>query len=382
MSFFLASVRLLRHFGCLVICCLTLVCWSTLCAVALGQTSKPADEVSNVPDIRLWYGDSQSFGHLGNSQPTVHILGNVTAVKRVADTYFQVNRGQKRPFSLGTDLHRLGRDGDFNIEISRDALRNGPNDLNIVVRTAWGDEVKKNVVIHYDSKPAASLPMEVDFSKVNDIQTVAEVIDGKWELTEQGVRTEQPYYDRVLAFGDRSWTDYEATAEIIFHPHLPELKKRSLGGPPYLSHSHTSFNLRWAGYPEDGFQPRRDWRSIGALVALRVDRSSPKQGSYWWLHFGRGIQGVPAKRSLTDKVNRSVIELEQRYCYRMRVKTLSDQTARYSTKVWNSTSPEPAQWQFEATDESEAFRSGCLAFVVHHSDVTLCRLRIDALDSE
>jgi hypothetical protein len=338
-------------------------------------------ENKQLPQIHLWYGDRQRFGHLGNPQPLINVLGSIKSVGQVADAYFQLNEGRHQQMVFGGDLHRLARDGDFNIEIERSALKVGENTVRITARTPLGRDVTRELIIRYVGKFGCKPPIEVDFSKVENIQHVAEVIDGKWSLTEQGVRTAEPYYDRQLAFGDHSWKNVELRAEIIFHRHFVEFEGRNPHGPPYLSHAHTSFCLRWAGHPEDGFLPRRDWMNLGSLVALRCDLATPDQGSYWWMHFGRGIKGKPAKRSILAKEERFQIVPGERYRYRMRAETLSSEETRYSTKLWCAGDEEPDDWQLQAVDRSESVPSGSIVFVVHHSDVTLCRLRIESLKS-
>lgn len=345
----------------------------------LAQDNKDSGEttaVKDTPVISVWYGDHQKFGHLGNTHPQVNLLGSITPKSGVADMSYRLNKGRRRPLILGPDLHRLARSGDFNIGIQRDALKSGRNVVQIHCRTLDGTDFDKEVILEYYPNKSWSLPYEVDFSKIESIQDAAEVVDGKWELTGQGVRTNEPYYDRVLAFGDNTWTDIELEAEIIFHQHFVDFQNRNPNGPPYLSHAHTSFDLRWQGFPDDGWVPRRDWQSIGSLVALRIDLGQAKSGSFWWMHFGRGIPGKPAKRSVMKRDTRFQIQLEKPYRYRMRVETLSDSSAKYQTKVWSLGDPEPSDWQMTAIDESESIRSGSAVFVVHHSDVTLCKLKI------
>lgn len=333
----------------------------------------------NKPEISVWYGDQQRVGQIGHTNPQVNLLGSIKPAAAVADMSYRINGGRRRPLILGPDLHRLARSGDFNVEIERDALTPGKNVVQIHCRTLHGVDLDREVVLEYQPKTSWPMPYEVNFAELDSIQDAVEIVDGKWQLTKHGVRTAEPYYDRTLAFGDASWTDFELEAEIIFHRHFVDFQRRNPDGPPYLSHAHTSFNLRWGGYPDDGWVPRRDWQSIGSLVALRCDLAQPKAGSYWWMHFGRAVSGKPAQRSVMTRDVRYDIQLETPYRYRMRVETISDHQSRYRTKVWRSGEQQPTHWQMEAVDESESIRSGCVVFVVHHSDVTLCKVKADRL---
>lgn len=332
------------------------------------------------PKISIWYGDQQTFGQLGHAQPLINVLGTIKHKEQVADMRYRVNRGPSKQLILGPDLHRLARPGDFNIEIERNALKPGENIVQIHARTLRGADLDTTVTINFKPDKEWSLPFEVDFTKLQSLQDAVEVIDGKWTLTKQGVRTEIPYYDRQLAFGDTTWKDYDLQAEIIFHHHFVDFQGRNRSGPPYLSHAHTSFNLRWGGHPDDGWVPRRNWQNLGSLVALRCDLAQPKAGSYWWMHFGRSRPGERVKRSTASPETRFKIDLESRYRYRMQVETIAPHKARYRTKVWQTGDEEPADWQMEATDESEALPSGGAVLVVHHSDVTLCSLKVDRLE--
>ena len=337
----------------------------------------PSEKPAQLPVIDFWYGDEQRFGHLGNTQPLVNVLGSITPREHIGDVSYQLNNLKRQQLRFGTDLHRLARSGDFNIELDRAQLKAGENKLTLRLHDLWGRQVIRELMLHYTPDVSWSLPCEVDFSKVENLQDVVEIHDGKWKLTGEGVRTAEPYYDRQFAFGDDSWTDYELHAEIIFHQHFPERLGRNTGGPPYLSHVHTSFNLRWGGHPDDGVQPRRAWQNLGSLVALRTDLATPKKGSYWWMHFGFGQKGKPAKRSMMEQEQRIPIELGKRYHYRMRAETIDKEgSTRYSTRVWADGTKEPDDWQMVAADQSETLASGAAVFVVHHSDVTLCRVRV------
>ena len=171
-------------------------------ASTTGQTSELAvAEKPTLPMIDLWYGDHQSFGPAGNPQPLINVLGSVDPVEQVADATFRVNKGRSRPVVFGPDLHRLARRGDFNLEIDRSTLKDGENAVEIRLRTPKGRDVFKELVIDFQENAELALPLEIDFSKVDRLQDVVEATDGKWNLTGEGVRTAEPYYDRQLTFG-------------------------------------------------------------------------------------------------------------------------------------------------------------------------------------
>jgi len=333
------------------------------------------------PTVRFWYGSEQTFGASGNSNPLINILGSIEPASNAANVWYRLNNEKARQLVLGPDLHRLARRGDFNVEIERSRLRSGRNTFQIMLHDLWGRKRVAELQINFVPGRSWRLPYHVDFSKVNNLQSVVDVIDGKWELTEHGVRTAEPYYDRTFAFGDSNWKDMELHAQLIFHRQFVDFQDRLHSGPPYLSHAHTSFNMRWAGFPEDGAVPRRAWQNLGSLVALRSDLAQAKAGSYWWMHYGYARRGPKVKRSEMTRDRRFAIELEQRYHYRMRVETVAGENARYSARLWKDGDPEPAEWQMVGTDAAETVPSGSVVFVVHHSDVTLCSIDVVELES-
>ena len=345
---------------------------------AIRNITTPAEK--DIPEILLWYGDEQTFGQRGDTQPLINVLGSFSHPELVADVKYRLNGRRSNQVVLGPDLHRLANAGDFNLEIERSQLKSGENTIEISASSLLGRPIRKSVMINYTGGQRWQLPYEVDFSSLDRLQDAVEIIDGRWTLTEGGVRTAEPYYDRQLAFGDSRWTDFELHAEVLFHHHFVNVAGRNKGGPPYLSHAHASFNMRWAGHPDDGFFPRRDWMNLGSLVAVRRDLAQINKGSYWWMHFGKGLRGRHGKRSLSLAETRFPVAPETRWHYRIRVETIDKFQSRYSAKLWQDGHPEPADWQMQAVDESETVPAGSVVFVVHHSDVTLCRVRVDSLD--
>ena len=68
--------------------------------------------------ITFWYGPVQRFGHLGQPQRWINVLGHIADPDRIETATFSVNGGEEQPLALGGDLHRLARPGDFNVELS------------------------------------------------------------------------------------------------------------------------------------------------------------------------------------------------------------------------------------------------------------------------
>ena len=323
-------------------------------------------QVSSVT-IDVWYGSEQNFGHLGEPQRWVNVLGNIRDSEQVDTVSFALNQGPTRGLTLGGDLHRLAQPGDFNIDLSWDTLRVGENTLKIVAKTHSGKIVEEEVTLRIEKGNAWSLPYYVDFSQVQDLQEVVQIVDGKWELKANGAHTTEPYYDRVLTMGDTSWKNYETTVSLTVHGWTP-----SVPGPPTYNVSHFGVAMRWRGHHADGRQPGRKWYPLGAqgefLLKTQLDSCR------WRILFDGGWKKKPQKYS--DKRNRLIIN--QSMQVKSQVATMQDGRTRYRYKQWIQGEPEPMAWDVEGY-EADDYPSGALCLVPHNSDVTIHSVRVEPL---
>ncbi|MGH8018458.1 MAG: hypothetical protein ACREIA_09240, partial [Opitutaceae bacterium] len=129
------------------------------------------------------------------------MLGSVADSSALATLSYSLNDSPLMPLSMGVDRRRLARPGDFNIEIERSDLREGANIVEIVAIRNSGETITETVQVDYIRGRTWPLPYKIEWSKVERIGQVAEVMDGHWKLTADGVRTLEPYYDRVIAIG-------------------------------------------------------------------------------------------------------------------------------------------------------------------------------------
>ncbi|NND08554.1 MAG: hypothetical protein HKN87_19420 [Saprospiraceae bacterium] len=319
------------------------------------------------PSIDVWYGAVQHFGHLGQPQRWVNVLGNIQGRDQVDTATYLLNKGIARGLTLGGDLHRLAQTGDFNIDLSWDSLRVGNNELTISLQTNRGETVTKEVVLVVEKNNRWPLPYAIDFSQVNDLQNVVQVVDGKWELNRNGVRTREPYYDRVLTMGDTTWKNYETTISLTVHGWTP-----SEPGPPTYNVTHFGVAMRWRGHHADGRQPGRKWYPLGAQgeFLLKPDLDSCR----WRILFDGGRSGKP--RKFSSKRNRLV--LDQPMLVKSQVATMPDGMTRYRYKQWLQDQPEPLTWDVEGFEEND-YSSGALCLVPHNSDVTIHSVRVEPL---
>ena len=303
---------------------------------------------------------------MGLPQRWINILGTASPPDRIAKIECSLNGGDFQPLSKGPDLRRLASPGDFNIEIDRADLEEGDNEVRIRAVAGNGAASETAVTAEYSSEKRWPLPYTVDWSKVDNIQNVAQIVDGQWRLEDGGVRTAVPYYDRVLAFGDMNWTDYAATVEVTFHG-FPGKRP----GGPHFNVNHAGIGLRWRGHADDGKQPRTQWYPLGAATELTLEKDLTQ--CRW-----RILPGPPRRPEWADQP--FAIELGRPYLLKGEVRTMPDGRNRYRTKVWSPDRNELDLWAVESFEQpAEDFPSGSLLLVAHNSDVTFGRLAVEPL---
>lgn len=314
--------------------------------------------------IDVWYGTEQTFGYRGKPQRWVNILGSVSSPKQIIALEYTLNGGPRQPLSMGPDLHRLAAPGDFNVELAYADLKPGHNHLTIIAADTSGGTAFQDVLVKYLPDQTWPLPYSIDWNKVPALQDAVQIVDGHWKLVPGGVRTERPYYDRVLAVGDLSWTNYEVTAAVTFH---------GFTGPtpqgPHYGVTHAGIGLRWTGHHDDGKQPRVQWHPLGAAAEFQLFQDLSK--CHW--------------RILADQKGRAVskdrtrIVLGRTYVMKARVESLARGQTRYQAKIWPAGEAEPRKWAVESMEGPEDVSSGCLLLVAHNSDVTFGNLEVKPL---
>ena len=109
----------------------------------------------------------------------------------------------------------------------------------------------------YIDNVVTPLPYSIDWASVAEVSDFAQIVDGNWSQEAGGLRTVQAGYDRLVAIGDISWTNYEALVEFTLNAPVNRLTEPILG-----------LLMRWTGHHDwDGQQPRGGWHPMGALLA-------------------------------------------------------------------------------------------------------------------
>jgi len=316
--------------------------------------------------IDLWYGAVQHFGGNGQPQRWINVLGTITEPGQVASVTYALNGGSAQPLTLGGDQHRLARAGDFNVELDWNEVHAGDNELLLTATRTDGTPERKRITLRIAKGRTWPLPYHVDFSRTEDLQAAVQVVDGHWRLHDWGVRTAEPYYDRVLTMGDTSWTDYEATVRLTIHGFTP-----SKPGPPTYNVTHFGVAMRWRGHHRDGRQPGRKWFPLGAQGEFLL-KENP-DNCRWRILF----DGIPEKPP-TWSGQRNTLVLGQPMRVKAQVATLPDGRTRYRFKQWLEARPEPLHWDVEGYETSD-YPSGALCLVPHNSDVTIHEVSVEPL---
>ena len=181
-------------------------------ASPISPTDGGLPQPPNQPVFNVWYGDNQTFGQNGIPQKWVNVLGNVSAPSGIASASYTLNGGAPQFLRVGPNGTRLADTGDFNVEIDHASLNSGPNTVVITATDNLSNTTTHTVTVNWaNTGQVWPLPYSIDWSTVTNISDVAQVVDGLWAIQPDGtVRTIQTGYDRLIAFGDETWTDYRS----------------------------------------------------------------------------------------------------------------------------------------------------------------------------
>ncbi len=326
--------------------------------------SEPADVPSEVLDITFWYGQNQVFGHIGQPQRQVNLLGNVHAANGIESLTYRLNGGPEIALNYGPDLRRLYHPGDFNVELFYDDLPEGANQCIVRVLDGEGNVVERSLNFTVEHGNVAPLPYSIDWSTAPDIQSVAQVVDGKWQIEPLGVRIIEQGYDRLVAVGDITWTDYEVTVPITIH---------SVDPNGYLPPSHTpglGLILRWEGHTdflEPGASPMTGYWPLGcaAEYVFHLDQCGFRQQLY----------GNPfVLRAQDDECDQ--LEFGVTYLWKVRVDTQPDGSHFYGFKIWEDGTPEPEDWELTMVETPEQPDNGCMLLFSHHVEATFGNVQV------
>jgi hypothetical protein len=339
-----------------------------------GCSSQPS------PELSIWYSLHQQVGHLGHAQDDFNLLGHVQASEGIAALTYRLNGAAPETLTVGQgpfgDGRRLGARGDFNADIPLDRLRLGANTVVLTATDPTGAEATARVRVDRREGDGYALPAAIDWAQVDDVQDVGQVVDGKWGLSEAGLRTLETGYDRIFLIGDTTWQDYEVTVPVTIH--RVDAKTGPRSGANGLG-----ILMRFTGHAVGTY---RDWPADQPTWGYQPF------GAIGWLRWNDGAESPPYRQfyhgdyNTMDNFGTFPIQEGQTYWMTMRAETLPDTNegrgvTRYAWKAWPDGQDEPAAWAFEVTQTSEhALRRGGMVLLAHHVDATFGNVRIRSLD--
>jgi len=329
---------------------------------AITQYVAPTS-AATAPVIELWHGTDQSFGSVGVPQRDANILGHVSG--SLSSLSYTLNGGPTRSLSAGPDGRRLSHEGDFNIDLSFAELSPGLNTVQITATSSSSEVGQTTVQVRDHSGAAWPLPYGVAWSSGSSLVDSAQVVDGKWEVTSGGVTILEAGYDRLIAIGDTSWSDYEVTAEVTVHgiDSTSEAFHWTSGGPG------VGIIMRWEGHTDEpAFDPPIEQPRSGYLPL----------GAIGWYHWRTGYGDTDPNRwellgdDLVLKAHSSATQLEYGvpYLFKMQVKTEPGVGGLYRFKVWEASAAEPDSWLLTGQESLSNPQQGSLLLVAHHAYAT------------
>jgi regulation of enolase protein 1 (concanavalin A-like superfamily) len=320
-----------------------------------GNTAQTLDSVFRTaacpppggPDIDIWYGDDQVFGTIGTPQNWGNIMGHAEDPDGLAYVDYSLNGGPYTGLTISPEANpRIGRDGDFNIELDLAQLPPGPNQVEIVATDRRGYETHRLVTVRYDGLTQWPFPYTTNWSSAARIADVAQVVDGLWTIEGDNVRPVEPGYDRVITFGERTWKNYEVSAPFTINRLTFDTWHQGFG-----------LAVGWQGHAGTA-RPRMEY-PFGMICFYY--RRNPYESYHLWL------LASETPWDITHDGRDNYLSPGVRYVMKMRSETIGDGTARYSCKVWPATSAEPAEWAVTADWPA---RDGSVIIVADYADVS------------
>ena len=175
-------------------------------------------------------------------------------------------------------------------------------------------------------------------------------------------------YDRLLTFGDNSWSSFEAEIPITINSFDPAGYAAPSGGPG------VGFIPHWRGHTQVGTdQPK--WGFSGQLGALVWYRYRDDQNS----------ERLEIRDSnallVADDLSAFQLSTGVTYIFKLQAETGGGAGPLYRLKVWEQGTPEPADWNIVTSLPPGAPDTGALALVAHHVDADFGNLEVRQLSA-
>jgi hypothetical protein len=311
-------------------------------------------------------------------------LGTLSDFDAPVSCHYRLNDGPERPLSVGPDGLRLRGPGDFNAEISVAALRPGENQVLLTAVDRSGRRAEQEVTVDFTPDRRWPLPYRVRWQEVSRISDAVQVVEGRWELTPQGIRPTHPAYDRLIAIGDRTWTDYRVRAGVVVHGFVTPRDVELAGGFGLL--------MRWTGHYADEHQPSREWRPSGAIGWYRA-RWEDQPAEVRCLNISDGV----IKDTALVETPPRLLEIGVPYVFECGVRSPhiansrsaanshdiprspSDAGSLYTLRVWEASKPEAPLCDLATRGRAGESPHGSILCIALYADVTIGDLEVTPL---
>lgn len=331
-------------------------------ASPISPTDGGMSAAPNYPVFNMWYGDDETFGQLGIPQQWVNVLGNVAAPSGIASASYTLNGGPSQFLRVGPNGSRLADTGDINVELDHASLNLGANTVVITATDNLGNTATHTVIVNWENTGQVwSLPYSIDWSTLSNISDAAQVVDGLWAIQPDGtVRTVETGYDRVIALGDETWTDYQVTAEV------------TLNSADCYDYGFGVI-VGWTGHTYD---------ATGADGA-KMEPDQPRTGHPYFGDGEYSTAGGPPSNVAMDIYANSTnypettlirdtsgmkLTLGVKYELKFAVqRNPNNTTSLYSLKIWPAGTTEPANWLLQANADAS---TGSILLATGRADVS------------
>lgn len=313
----------------------------------------------------IWHGDGATVRRSGWPQVRADIIGRVTDPDGVVSLSYSLDGGAAVAMGLGPNGRRLVAAGDFVVDLPVASLGVGSHSVRLRATDTTGAVTERTVAFTVTGGAAVPIPFSTSWAAGVGSQAV--VIDGQWRSVAGRLENSAAGYDRLVAIGDRTWTDYE----VVFG-----FTVRSLASSPG-PHSGTpavGVIAKWNGHNNTitpGSQPLQGFRPLAG--------SPTPFGAILWWNAGHLrvlnqtvsiVRSVPSVPTVVGSALRMRIQVDQQGS-----KTL------YRARMWAAAQAEPTAWQLEwlSPGRADEPRSGSLVLVAHEAlvsfdDVTVTRI--------
>ena len=93
-------------------------------------------------------------------------------------------------------------------------IRDRSNSVVVTTKNIFGEQTTNTITVIDSSKNTWPLPFTVALSSTKSLTDSVQIVDGRWTIGSGAAQIIERGYDRILAVGDTTWKDYDATVRL------------------------------------------------------------------------------------------------------------------------------------------------------------------------